>query len=76
MLEVLALLVEVTDGIISAVLACIFTWELEAIAGVISDRDCVMHEIYVFGGPLLVVLDEAVVEVTHWHGISRVLVVA
>ena len=35
-----------------------------------------MNEIDVLGGPLLVVLDEPVVEVSRWHVVCAVLVVA
>ena len=75
MLEFLGLRVQVTDGIISSVLSSILTWEAEAIRACSLKRESVVNKVDVAGGPLLVVLDEAVVEVTARKVVGRVLVV-
>ena len=75
MLKFLCLRVQVTDGIISSVLSSILTWEAEAIRACSLQRESVVNKVDVAGGPLLVVLDEAVVEVAARHVVGRVLIV-
>lgn len=75
MLEFLGLRIQVTDGIISSVLSSILTWEAEAIRACSLKRESVVNKVDVAGGPLLVVLDKAVVEVATRHVVGRVLIV-
>lgn len=74
--ELLALRVNVPHGIICPVLAGILSRELESVSSAAHQWECVMHEIDIAGGPLLVVLDEAVMEVTTREVIGGVLVEA
>lgn len=74
-LEIFALAVEVTNGIVGAILSSILSRELEAVGGTVDDGNRVVNEIDVFGGPLLVVLDEPVVEVASRKSVSAVLIV-
>jgi hypothetical protein len=55
-------------------LARVLSGELEAVGGGVADGERVVDEVEVVSGPLLVVLDEAVVEVTAGKGIGAVLV--
>ena len=76
MLKLLGLRVQVADGIISTILSSILAWEAEAISACSLQRESVVNKVDVAGGPLLVVLDEAVVEVAARHVVGRVLIVA
>ena len=64
-----------TDGVIGTVLSSIFSWETEAVRARGLLRKSIMNEVDVAGSPLLVVLDEAVVEMAARHVVGRVLVV-
>lgn len=75
MLELFGLRVQVTDCIISSVLSSILSWEAEAIRAHGLQRESVVNKVDVAGGPLLVVLDKAVVEVAAGHVVGRVLIV-
>lgn len=74
-LKLLGLGVQVTNSIISTVLSSIFSREAEAIRAGSLLRKSVMNEVNVAGSPLLVILDEAIVEVAARHVVGRVLVV-
>jgi hypothetical protein len=61
-------------GLVDSNLANILSWELESIAGDTWSRNGVMHIIKVVSCPLLVILDELVVEMSLWQIICSVLV--
>jgi len=67
--------VEVTDGVISAILTCIFTWEAEAIGRCALDRDRIVDKVNVAASPLFIIFNELIVEVASWKIIGAVLVV-
>ena len=56
-----------TDGVISTVLPSILAGEPEAIRADSLKGEGVVDEVHVASGPLLVVLDKLVVEVTAGH---------
>ena len=75
MLKFFVLRIEVTNCIIRTILARIFTWEAEAVRGSTLNRDGVVDKVDIAARPLLVVLDELVVEVASRKIVCAVLVV-
>ena len=75
MLKFSVLRVEVTDGVISSILACVFTWEAEAVGRCTLDRDRVVDKVNVAASPLFIIFNELIVEVASWEIIGTVLVV-
>jgi hypothetical protein len=65
----------VFNGIIGAILASVLSREVEAIGRSMDDGNRVVDKIDVLGGPLLIILDEAVVEVTGWQSVCTMLIV-
>jgi hypothetical protein len=74
LLQVLVLRKEMLNGLVDSDLADILSWELEPVTGNSWSRNGVMNVIKVVRGPLLVILDELVVEVSLWEIICSVLV--
>lgn len=62
-------------GIIGTVLACVLSRESEAVGSSIADGNSVVDEVYVLCRPLLVVLNEPVVEVPCGNIIGTVFIV-
>lgn len=71
----LILRIEMSHGIIGAILTSEFTWETEAIRGCSLDGNGIMDEIDIAASPLLVVLDELVMEVTCGEIVCAVLII-
>jgi hypothetical protein len=66
-LEFFGLRVEVSHCIVNSVLTHEFSWEAKSISSEAWKRNLIVHEVQVFLSPLLVVLDELVMEVSSWE---------
>jgi len=75
-LQLFALTIEVSDCIISSILASVLSRESESVGSSVSDRDSVVNEVYVFSCPLFVVPDEPVVEMSGRDIVSTVFIIA
>ena len=64
-----------TDGVVHTVLTGVLTWEAEAVRAHCLLREGIMHEVDIARGPLLVVLDEFIVEVTLREVVRTMLIV-
>lgn len=76
MLEFSILRIKVANSIISSILACILSWETEAIRRNTLNRDSVVNKVDIAGSPLFVVLDELIVEMASGKIISAMLIKA
>lgn len=76
MLEFSILRIKVANSIISSILACILSWETEAIRRNTLNRDSVVNKVDIAASPLFVVLDELIVEMASGKIISAMLIKA
>ena len=76
MLEFSILRIKVANSIVSSILACILSWETEAIRRNTLNRDSVVNKVDVAASPLFVVLDELIVEMASGKIISAMLIKA
>lgn len=74
-LEFFILSVKVSNSLINTVLSDIFSRENEAISCAELQGDCEVNEVEVVEGPLLVVLNEFIVEVSTGKWVCAILIV-
>lgn len=64
-----------SDCLINSILSYILTWELKTIGSACLERHGVVYEVKVLLGPLFVIFNELIVEVTLGELIGTVLIV-
>jgi hypothetical protein len=65
----------VADGVVSAILTCVFTGEAETVRGGTLDGDRIVDKVNVAASPLFIIFNELIVEVASWKIIGAVLIV-